>query len=187
ALAVAGLLPVAGRGWGGMAGAAPPWRRLLRVWRLVAIGLPLALAAFWLFPRIATPLWGVPERALARPGLSDHMSPGEWIDVMGDDTPALRATFFGATPSPSQMYWRGPVLWNFDGRTWTDSPWLRSLPPPEATRAARTWDYEMTLEPTDRRQMVALELPVAAPDGVHLDHDYGLHAPRPLGTLTRWR
>lgn len=33
--------------------------------RLVLIGLPLVLAAFWLFPRFATPLWGVPERALS--------------------------------------------------------------------------------------------------------------------------
>ncbi|HZW17969.1 MAG TPA: DUF3488 and transglutaminase-like domain-containing protein [Luteimonas sp.] len=186
-LALAALLRVADLESGDIAHAAPPWRRLLGVWRLVAIGLPLALAAFWLFPRIATPLWGVPERALARPGLSDHMSPGEWIDFINDDTPALRVTFFGPTPPTSQMYWRGPVLWNFDGRTWTGSRWLRSLPPPAVTRAARTWDYEMALEPTERRQMVALELPVAAPDGTHLDHDYGLQAPRPLGTLTRWR
>src|SRR5690606_9198602 len=80
ALALAALLRVADLESGDLLRAASPWRRLLRVWRLVAIGLPLALAAFWLFPRIATPLWGVPERALARPGLSDHMSPGEWID-----------------------------------------------------------------------------------------------------------
>ena len=185
--ALAALLRVADLESGDLPHAAPPWRRLLGVWRLVAIGLPLALAAFWLFPRIATPLWGVPERALARPGLSDHMSPGEWIDFINDDTPALRVTFFGATPPQSQMYWRGPVLWNFDGRTWTGSRWLRSLPPPTVTRAARRWDYEMALEPTDRRQMVALELPIAAPDGARLDHDYGLQAPRPLGTLTRWR
>lgn len=81
-----------------------PWRRFATVWRLVAIGLPLALATFWLFPRLATPLWGVPERALARPGLSDRMSPGEWIDLLTDDTPALRATFVGQAPPTSQMY-----------------------------------------------------------------------------------
>ncbi|MDQ2702967.1 MAG: transglutaminaseTgpA domain-containing protein, partial [Pseudomonadota bacterium] len=43
-----------------------PLRRMGMVWRLVAIGLPLALATFWLFPRLAAPLWGVPERAMAR-------------------------------------------------------------------------------------------------------------------------
>ncbi|WP_242108147.1 DUF3488 domain-containing protein, partial [Luteimonas aquatica] len=34
-------------------------RRLGTVLRLIAIGLPLALAAFWLFPRVSAPLWGV--------------------------------------------------------------------------------------------------------------------------------
>ena len=164
-----------------------PLRRVLSVGRLIAIGVPLALATFWLFPRIGSPLWGVPERALARPGLSDQMSPGEWIDFMSDDTPALRVKFFGRTPPTSQMYWRGPVLWNFDGRTWTQSQWLHGLPPAPVTHSPQTWDYEMTLEPTDRRQLVALELPVQAPDGAKLAIDYGLYAPRPLGTLTRWR
>jgi protein-glutamine gamma-glutamyltransferase len=161
--------------------------RVFSVGKLIAVGLPLALAAFWLFPRIASPLWGVPERALARPGLSDQMSPGEWIDFMNDDTPALRVKFFGAAPPTSQMYWRGPVLWNFDGRTWTQPRWFRGLPPAAVTRAATRWDYEMMLEPTDRRQMIALELPVQAPDGTQLSLDYGLYAARPLGTLTRWR
>jgi transglutaminase-like putative cysteine protease len=186
-LALAALLRLADLESGDAAHALPPWRRLLGVGRLVAIGVPLALAAFWLFPRIATPLWGVPERALARPGLSDEMSPGAWIDLMNDDSPALRATFFGPAPPPSQMYWRGPVLWNFDGRTWTTSQRLQGLPPAPVTRGAATWDYEMALEPTDRRQMVALELPTQAPDGTRLSVDYGLHASHPLNSLTRWR
>lgn len=163
------------------------WRAALSAWRLIAIGLPLALAAFWLFPRIGSPLWGVPERSLARPGLSDHMSPGDWIDLMSDDAPALRVRFSGPEPQPSQMYWRGPVLWNFDGRTWTQPSWLRGLPPAEAPRAAAVWDYEMEIEPTDRRQLVALDLPTAAPDGTLLSGDYGLYAERPLSALTRWR
>ena len=75
---------------GGVGALALP-QRLGTIGRLVAIGLPLALAAFWLFPRLATPLWGVPERALARPGLSDSMTPGGWLDLMADDAPAMAA------------------------------------------------------------------------------------------------
>ncbi|WP_084500290.1 transglutaminase TgpA family protein [Luteimonas mephitis] len=186
-LALAALLRLADLESSEAARTLPPWHRLLGVWRLAAIGLPLALAAFWLFPRIATPLWGVPERVLARPGLSDRMSPGDWIDFMNDDSPALRATFFGPAPAPSQMYWRGPVLWNFDGRTWTAAQQLQALPPAPVTHAARTWDYEMALEPTERRQMVALELPVQAPEGTRLAVDYGLYTSLPLNSLSRWR
>jgi transglutaminase-like putative cysteine protease len=164
-----------------------PWRRYASVWRLIAIGLPLALAGFWLFPRIGTPLWGVPERAMARPGLSDRMQPGEWIDLLNDDSTALRVQFHGATPAMSQMYWRGPVLWNFDGRTWTQPAWLRGVEPAQVRPARPRWDYELEVEPTDRRQLVALDLPIAAPDGARLSLDFGLYAPRPLSSLTRWR
>ncbi|MFD0738651.1 DUF3488 and DUF4129 domain-containing transglutaminase family protein [Lysobacter koreensis] len=169
--------------------AAPPSpvRRLLGIGRLLAIGLPMALAVFWLFPRLATPAWGVPDRALARPGLSDRMSPGEWAELMNDETPVLRARFFGAAPLPAQLYWRGPVLWDFDGQTWTQPGGLRGLPPAATQPAATRWDYEMAIEPTDRRQLVALDLPLSAPTGSELTLDHGLYAAAPLSALTRWR
>src|SRR3546814_16769956 len=111
------------------------------------------------------------------------MSPGGWLDLMNDDSPALRATFFGPTPAPSQMYWRGPVLTEFDGRTWTRSRWLQALPPAPVTHAAQTWNYEMALEPTEDRQMVALDLPTNVPDGTRLSHASSLRAPRTPNAL----
>ncbi|MFP7723733.1 transglutaminase TgpA family protein [Lysobacter sp. A3-1-A15] len=161
--------------------------RLLAIGRLMAIGLPLALAAFWLFPRLSTPLWGVPERSLARTGLSDTMRPGEWIDLMSDDSPALRVQFFGETPDRQQMYWRGPVLWDFDGREWTQPGWFRGLPAAPMEPGAVRWDYRIELEPTEQRQLVALDLPLAAPEGARLSLDHGLHVRRALTSLTRWR
>ncbi len=165
----------------------PAWRRLTAVWKLAAIGVPLALAAFWLFPRLASPLWGVPQRAMARPGLSDHMAPGEWLDFLNDDSTALRVQFLGRTPQAVQMYWRGPVLWNFDGRRWTQPQWLRGIPAAPMRPGSTHWDYEVELEPTDGRQLVALDLPTVAPEGASLSLDYGLYTSAPLAALTRWR
>ncbi|MDH5821403.1 DUF3488 and transglutaminase-like domain-containing protein [Luteimonas sp. RD2P54] len=188
ALVLAALLRLAELESASPAATAPgPWRRLATVARLMAVGLPLALAAFWLFPRIGTPLWGVPERAVARPGLSDTMTPGEWIDLLGDDSPALRVQFLGAAPPREQMYWRGPVLVHYDGRSWTRADWLDGLPPAEATHGTPVWEYEVEAEPTDRRHVVALELPLAAPEGVRMAHDYSMSAERPLSSLRRWR
>lgn len=167
--------------------ALPLGRRLMSAWKLALIGLPLAMAAFWLFPRLASPLWGVPERALARTGLSDRMSPGEWIDLMADDTVALRVDFNGPAPAPEEMYWRGPVLWNFDGRTWTQPWWLRGVDAAAVTPGNTTWDYRMELEPTDRRQLVALDLPMTVPAGVSRSLDYGLFTRAPMSSLTRWQ
>ena len=164
----------------------PAWRRLTTVLKLMAIGLPLAMALFWLFPRLATPLWGIPQRAMARPGLSDRMAPGEWIDLLNDDTTALRVQFAGRTPAASQMYWRGPVLLNFDGRAWTQARWLQGIPPALVRAGPPHWSYVVELEPTDGHQLVALDLPTAAPAEAQLSWDYGLYSRQPLTAVTRW-
>ncbi len=167
--------------------AAAWWAGAPEVLRLFAIGLPLALAAFWLFPRLPSPLWGLPERAVARPGLSDNMTPGGWLDLMIDDTPAARVQFFGPAPPQDQMYWRGPVLWDFDGQTWRQARWLERVPAAPLEPAGPGWDYQIELEPTDRRQLVALDLPTQVPDGVNVSVDYSTTTRLPLTNVTRWR
>ncbi|HIE1097819.1 transglutaminaseTgpA domain-containing protein [Stenotrophomonas maltophilia] len=165
-----------------------PWRGQLRgIGRLLAIGLPLALAGFWLFPRLATPLWGVPERAVGSPGLSDSMEPGQWLDLMADDTPALRVQFFGAVPEPSQRYWRGPVLTDFDGHRWSRDPASARRPAAVVEAGAGGWDYQIDYEPTDRRLLVALDLPSQAPQGSRFDADMSLRSDQALSALSRWR
>ncbi|KAF1707241.1 transglutaminase TgpA family protein [Pseudoxanthomonas sacheonensis] len=170
-----------------LAGTATPLRALAAVGKLMAIGLPLVLSVFWLFPRLGSPLWGVPERAMSRPGLSDSMTPGGWLDLMADDNPALRAEFFGPRPALQDMYWRGPVLWDFDGRSWTQAYAMRQLPAAPPPRSNVVWDYQIEFEPTDRRQLVALDLPHAAPAGAFLSQDYSLYSTTPLNALSRWR
>ncbi len=166
---------------------APRWQAHAGILRLVALGLPLALAAFWLFPRMPAPLWGLPERSIARPGLSDTMRPGGWLDLMNDDTPAARVQFFGTAPEPSQMYWRGPVLWNFDGQTWHQGKWLRRVPAAEMRPATNGWDYQIDLEPTDGQQLVALDLPTRVPANADISIDFSVYAREPLYNVSRWR
>lgn len=167
--------------------ATPALRLQLRgIGKLVAIGVPLALATFWLLPRLSAPLWGVPERALSRPGLSDNMSPGEWIDLMADDSPALRVQFAGKAPPPQQRYWRGPVMWDFDGRTWQRARWTGRAQPASVTAGPQTYRYRLDYEPTDRRQLVSLDLPTRGVPNAELSPDYELFAQRPLSALTRW-
>ena len=157
------------------------------VGRLLLIGLPLALACFWLFPRLSSPLWGVPERAVGTPGLSDSMEPDKWLDLMADDTPALRVQFFGPVPQPEQRYWRGPVLTRFDGHVWTRDRNTDYRRPAQVTHEGPGWDYQIDYEPTDRRLLVALDLPTAAPEGTALNSEMSLASQRPLSALTRWR
>jgi transglutaminase-like putative cysteine protease len=106
---------------------------------------------------------------------------------MADDATALRVSFVGAAPPPEQRYWRGPVMTRFDGRRWDRDPYSERRPPPPVARGAARWDYQIDYEPTDRRQLVALDLPLQAPAGTTLDGTYSLRSDRSLSALTRWR
>lgn len=165
----------------------PPRAQLRTVGGLMLLALPLALSAFWLVPRLPTPMWGTPERSVGRPGLSDTMQPGGLSEMMADDSPALRVEFFGPVPAQDQRYWRGPVLTRFDGRRWSRVQSQRTERMPSVTNSAQRWDYQIEYEPTDRRELVALDLPLQAPAGSQLDADYSLITPQPLTALTRWR
>ncbi|MGY2498482.1 DUF3488 domain-containing protein, partial [Klebsiella pneumoniae] len=119
--------------------------------------------------------------------LSDSMEPDQWLDLMADDTPALRVQFFGAVPEPAQRYWRGPVLTAFDGRRWSRDRASARRSAATVEAGAPGWDYQIDYEPTDRRQLVALDLPSRAPAGSTLDADMSLSSERSLASLSRWR
>lgn len=166
---------------------APSLNSLRGVGTLIGLGLPLTLAAFWLFPRIPSPLWGIPDRASAKVGLSDSMSPGDWLDLMSDDSPALRARFDGPPPTPSQMYWRGPVLWDFDGREWSSPGRTMLVSRPAITTGNIRWNYQLEIEPSERRYITALDLPLAAPAGSVLSADGNLLSMQRLQVVSRWQ
>ena len=166
----------------------PPLRADLRaVGGALTLAVPLALAGFWLFPRLPAPLWGLPENAVARSGISESMSPGDWIDLMADDSPAFRVRFDGPRPPSETLYWRGPVLTRFDGRTWTANPWLASFPAPTLPDAPVATRYTLTLEPTERRFVFALESPTGWPANLSMGFDATLRSREPLRSLAQFR
>lgn len=133
--------------------------------RLLAQALPIAALLFVLFPRIPGPLWGLPSDAGARAttGLSDSMSPGTITNLALSQGVALRAEFAGDVPPPAQRYWRGPVLWDFDGQTWSSNNANEQLPSATITPAnGRRWQVDITLEPTRHDWLIALDVPVSA-------------------------
>jgi transglutaminase-like putative cysteine protease len=146
--------------------------------RLLLISLPLTAALFLFFPRLDQPLWGLPtDEASARSGLSSDMSPGSIADLSLSSEIALRVEFPGAIPLPNLRYFRGPVLTDFDGRTWKSAPDSnRPLAPPTAPASLR---YTLTLEAHRQRWLLALEQAVAEP-GQLLSRDHVLLMPGPV-------
>jgi hypothetical protein len=95
------------------------------------------------------------------------MAPGQFSNLAQSDEPAFRVKFDGPPPAQPQLYWRGPVLGAYDGRTWTR---LLRAPPGRRRRsrsrsrcAAPPLRYQVTLEPSNTRWLFALEMPQALP------------------------
>jgi hypothetical protein len=171
-------------------GRPPLWRAGRVAARAAVLGVPVMVLLFLLFPRIG-PLWGLPQDAQGRTGLSGSLRLGGVASIAEDDSIALRLRFSGPVPAPEQMYFRGPVLGTFDGREWT-----RLVPRfPAAQRARLDLEvsgsplrYEMTVEPSQLPLLPLLEMtpdrPGAAPkiEGWLLTHrsDGQWQADRPV-------
>ncbi len=88
--------------------------------KIFLISIPFAIGLFFLFPRI-NPLWRQPILMQSKTGLSDEMTPNSLSELTLDGGLAFRVKFNGKIPPNNQLYWRGPVLSSFDGKTWSRS------------------------------------------------------------------
>ena len=133
---------------------------------MAALGAPIMIVLFVLFPRVA-PLWGVPSDAVVgKSGLSEKMQVGTIAKLALDDSVAMRIKFEGQPPPQRDMYLRGPVLSSFDGREW------RPARPDFGSRFSVTaslvvtgtpTNYEVTLEQTNRPWLFVLDAAPANP------------------------
>jgi len=142
-------------------GAVPPLARRVRLGAsILALAGPLALALFFLFPRIQGPLWGMPGDANGgRSGLSSTMAPGNIASLAQSAEVAFRVRFQGAPPPQPLLYWRGLVLDHFDGRTWSHTTAAQPLSARRLTAAGtRRASYMVTLEPHNERWLFALDM-----------------------------
>jgi transglutaminase-like putative cysteine protease len=155
---------------------------------LLIVAAPLALIGFFLVPRLSTPLWGAPSPGEASTGLSDSMSPGDFIDLLSDDRPAMRVTFDEVPPAPALRYFRAYVLWSYDGRSWRYADRRRgAAQAPAPLEAGASIGYSISLIPTHQRVLPALDVPVDAPDHASLRVDRELFADKPVNELLDYR
>jgi len=154
---------------------------------LLAHGVPAAAALFLLFPRVQGPLWGLPQDAYsARTGLSETMAPGGISRLVLSDTIAFRAEFEGTPPASQVRYWRGPVLWDFDGRTWSAGAQSEGKFVPRSGGSA-TYHYSVVLEPHNQSWLFALEVPTSLPEDARYTADGIVLAAAPVRTRVRYQ
>ena len=164
----------------------PAARASRLVCTMMLLSLPLMLALFLLFPRVPGPFWAMPTRGGGVSGLDDVMSPGSVNALSLSNAVAFRASFDGQVPPPIQRYWRGPVLHDFDGASWRE-PGGRPWRPIEIRREGQEIRYRVTLEPSGRPWLIALDYPGDwSLPRAYLSADHQLMAMRPIEQLTAY-
>ena len=155
-------------------------------WVLLAQATPVMLLLFFLFPRVQGPLWGLPQDAYSGvTGLSDSMSPGAISLLSQSDAIAFRVKFRDDVPPRSQLYWRGPIFWDFDGRTWRPGD-ARPYGAIKFQARGRPYDYEVTLEAHNHNWLFALDLAAKVPPDANISAEHVLLARRAVRNRVRY-
>lgn len=167
-----------------------PWPTLRLAASLLLQATPLMLVLFLLFPRLG-PLWSVPMPGdRARTGLAESMTPGDIAELGRSSELAFRASFEGATPPRSELYWRALTFEHFDGRSWSQLP--------EPPRDAPVWraegprlSYSIVMQPSGQPWLFALDTARTDLERTRLMGDFRLQRRRPveqslLYSVTSW-
>jgi protein-glutamine gamma-glutamyltransferase len=156
--------------------------------KMVLYAIPMAIVIFIFFPRTSSPLWGLPHDAFAaKTGLAEEMSPGEISNLSDSPAVAFRVQFQARIPEPAKTYWRGPVLWAFDGHTWSAPvSQRRAMKKISLDNPANPIEYTITLEPHNNLWLFALDQPATIPDLAVLSTEMQLIARKPVNHLTRY-
>lgn len=149
-----------------------PRRSLRLAGRLLLHSLPLMLLMFVVMPRLGS-FWAVPDlQHAAKTGVSDTMAPGDISQLTGSADVAFRVTFDGQPPSSSQLYWRGLVFSEFDGRQWSQAgqidyrdgamvDWAAAPRRPDWLKLinynGNKIDYSVIMEPSQQMWLYSLE------------------------------
>ena len=181
------LMTAALTGLSGTAQPLPARTRLRSAGVMLAQSIPMMIVLFVLFPRLPGPIWALPKDSNSGlTGLGDEMSPGLISDLIQSNEPAFRVTFDGPAPAADARYWRGPVLVNFDGRTWRRSERPENLvrPPPTGTQPV---SYTLTLQPSGKRWLLALDRPGGIPPAATLTPALEILATSPVRDVRQYR
>ena len=149
----------------------------------------MAALFFIFFPRLGSPIWGSPDLfGQGKTGMSDEMSPGSISQLFSDDSTAFRVDFFNQIPKKNEMYWRGPVLWDFDGKTWRKNNLARTnFQHRLRKQTGLKVSYEVEIEPTGQHYLFALDYIAKKPTVSKLLSDNQLISPHKINQLSHYK
>lgn len=187
---------ICGGGWGILQTLRPMKSAAL----LLLQSVPLMLLLFIIMPRVGA-FWSVPLQShSAKTGMSDRMSPGDVSRLGRSADVAFRVSFSGDTPRQHQLYWRGLVLSEFDGRSWSQTDYWgfnQNNVVQWRGQKKQSWDslierkgqpihYSVILEATQQPWLYALSTPVPKTPSVGLTRDFRLLSRQAITAKTQY-
>ncbi len=134
------------------------WQSLLRTGAIMPIGsLLLMLFFFVILPRTQYPLWNfLNPGSKSTSGFSEEVKPGSLANLGSSGEPAFRAQM--SEIDPLELYWRGLVLNQTDGRNWSRS----KFPPADQMIIMGAVDQKQVIFSESRtdRYLPGLDLPL---------------------------
>ena len=147
---------------------------------MLAKALPLMVIVYLLFPRISGTLWGLPADAHGGlTGMPDMMQPGNIRSLSESSEIAFRVSFDDTPPPLRELYWRGLVFTETDGHGWSRGP-VREAVKVSYVPLNDPVRYQVTLEPSNKPWMPALDLPAIRPRGARYHPDFTLEHREPI-------
>lgn len=162
-------------------------RQLKSTAGMMAVAVPFAVIFFLFFPRLGSPIWGSPDIfGEGKTGISDTMTPGSIVELFMDDSPAFRVTFdSGKIPKGNDLYWRGPVLTNYDGKTWTRQR-ARLRTPIKDFNPDHVVSYQIEQEATGQHYMFGLDYVLNGYQGAFLLSDSSMYSPTKINQIKHY-
>lgn len=129
--------------------------------KLFLQALPFLALMIVFFPGYNRQGAGAGDGGARRTGFSEMLSPGQILALVESEEVAFRARLDTAVP-PSQLYWRGAVLWDTDGFVWDNRVVLADEAMLPAPASKKTITQEITLEPHLKAVLFGLDVPADA-------------------------
>lgn len=129
--------------------------------KIVLQALPIMAILFVLFPRLESPRWSLlKEEHKAPSGISDTLEMDTLSKLALSYDLAFRVKFEGEIPQQNQLYWRGVVYSQTDGKKWFQSSnthFKHFMDKP--TFLGKFYSYTLMMEAQQKNWVYALEMP----------------------------
>ena len=126
--------------------------------KILMLIIPVSMTAYFLLPRGGSRSISLYDKGSFTSGFNESLNPGRISNLSLSRKIVFRAKFLDKTPAYNQLYWRGEILWQSNGLSWS-----RGTPVPKLEKSMQPTEMvqqEIFLEAKYRDWAFALDTPL---------------------------